>query len=175
MFLLLNGSFGIGKTTVAQVLQSGIAGSTIYDPERIGFVLRRLPPFLLGRTKLPSDYQDLDLWRKLIARGARNAHRSSRLVIVPMAFTNLAYFEELVKSLSSHAEVQPYCLVAPLNTVRDRLNQRAHSEGRTPTDFELQRSAECIAAHADPSFGTPVDASPPPAEIAAHIRAQAGI
>jgi hypothetical protein len=175
MFLLLNGSFGIGKTTVAQMLEATVGGSKIYDPENVGFILRRLPPFLLGRTSLPSDYQDLDLWRKLIVRGARRAHRNARVVIVPMAFTNLAYFDELAHGLSSHAEVRCYCLVAPLDTVRDRLNRRAKSEGRSPTDFELRRSAECVVAHADPSFGTPIDATLPPDEIVAHIRAQAGI
>ena len=175
MFLLLNGSFGIGKTTVAQVLESSVAGSRIYNPEDVGFVLRRLPPILLGRTRLPSDYQDIGLWRKLIVRGARRAHRGARIVIVPMAFTNLAYFEEFAKGLRGRGDVQRYCLVAPLDTVRNRLSHRARSEGRALTDFELQRSAECVAAHADPLFGTPIDATPPPAEIVAHIRAQAGI
>ncbi|WP_083982618.1 hypothetical protein [Devosia soli] len=67
MFVLINGSFGIGKSTLADNLAQAIAGSVISDPERIGFVVRRLPPYLLGMLCQPQDYQDLSLWRRLIA------------------------------------------------------------------------------------------------------------
>lgn len=175
MFLLLNGAFGIGKTTVASLLAREVPGAVIYNPEDIGYVLRRLPPFLLGRASMPADYQDLGLWRSLVARGARRAHRRARTVIVPMAFTSLAYLDALADALGADGEVQRFCLVAPAEVVEARLVRRAASEARAVTEFEQRRSAECISAHADPAFGMRIDATPPPAQVAAEIRHRAGI
>ncbi len=175
MFLLLNGSFGIGKTTVAELLQCSVPGAKLYNPENIGFVLRRLPPFLMGRVRHPPDYQDLPLWRALIARGAQRTHRGASVVVVPMAFTELSYLDAFADALRADGEVQRYCLVAPLPTVTERLEQRARTEGRAVTDFERDRSAECVAAHSDPAFGVPIGADRPPAEIVIDIRARAGI
>ncbi|MBW2415202.1 MAG: hypothetical protein JRG76_11905 [Deltaproteobacteria bacterium] len=65
MIVLLNGAFGIGKTTVARGLRARMPGSGIFDPEMIGFVLRRLPGVRVN------DYQDLAAWRLLTVAGAR--------------------------------------------------------------------------------------------------------
>lgn len=59
MFVLLNGSFGIGKTTVANLLARSVPAAVIYDPEKVGFVLRRLPAWMLGLARQQPDYQDL--------------------------------------------------------------------------------------------------------------------
>ncbi len=170
MFILLNGSFGIGKTTIAGLLKRSISAAVIYDPERVGFVLRRLPAWMLGLTQQPPDYQDLAIWRHMIAQGARRKHKHAPVVIVPMAFTNLAYLDGLTQALSTTAPVQQLCLVAPLEVVRGRLTERANNEGRGITEFELRRSRECVEAHRDPRFGVPIDATQKPAEIVANIR-----
>jgi broad-specificity NMP kinase len=41
MIVVINGSFGVGKTTVAKLIRRSLPGSAIYDPEWVGFVLRR--------------------------------------------------------------------------------------------------------------------------------------
>jgi hypothetical protein len=170
VYVLLNGAFGIGKTTVATLLEREIPGARLHNPEDIGFVLRRLPPFLLGLAAQPADYQDLKLWRTLAARGARRAHRRAPVVIVPMAFTNLAYLDAFAETFSADGEVRRFCLVATSDVVTARLEKRARSENRAVTEFEARRSADCIAAHADPAFGIPIDAARSPAEIVADIR-----
>lgn len=170
MFILLNGSFGIGKTTVAGLLAHSIHGAAIYDPERVGFVLRRLPAWLLGLPEQPPDYQDLAIWRKLIAYGGRRRRRRAAVVIVPMTFTNPEYLENFALALSRSAPVHRLCLVAPLEVVRARLRMRAISEGREITEFEFRRSGECVEAHRDPCFGTPIDATGEPSRIVAIIR-----
>lgn len=172
MFILLNGSFGIGKTTLADLLARSIPGAVIYDPERVGFVLRRLPAWMLGLTRQPPDYQDLAIWRRLIAIGARRKRRRAPVVIVPMAFTNAAYLDGFAEALSTAAPVHRLCLVAPLEVVRARLTERANIEGRDITEFELRRSQECVEAHRDPHFGVPIDATKEPAEIVAGIRGE---
>jgi predicted kinase len=53
MVILINGSFGVGKTTVARLLRDALPGSVIYDPEWAGFVLRRRPR--RGRRSRASD------------------------------------------------------------------------------------------------------------------------
>jgi thymidylate kinase len=170
MFILLNGAFGIGKTTVASLLVRDLPDTAIYDPERVGYVLRRLPPWLLALPAQPADYQDLALWRTLIGRGARRRHRTAARVVVPMAFTNLAYLDAFAAALSPAAPVHRFCLVAPLEVVRERLQERARLELRDVSDFERCRSEECVAAHTNPAFGFPIDATRAPDVIAKDIR-----
>lgn len=176
MFILINGSFGIGKTTASKRLASVLPRTRIADPEDVGFVLRRLPPWALGRRERADDYQDMALWRRLIVVQARFVHRLAPVVIVPMAFTNHDYFAAFAEALGGTAPVVKICLVAPLDVVRDRLTRRALSEGRSGLgEFELRRSAECVAAHADPFFGLPVDAMLAPDQVVADICAIAGV
>ncbi|MEY4582409.1 MAG: hypothetical protein RL701_7112, partial [Pseudomonadota bacterium] len=67
--ILINGSFGVGKTTVARVLRRLLPGSRIYDPEQLGFVLQRLARWLPLRGRGTDDFQDLVLWRRSVAFG----------------------------------------------------------------------------------------------------------
>jgi hypothetical protein len=46
MVVLINGSFGVGKSTVAGLLRDRLPGSAVYDPERVGWVLQRLPRWI---------------------------------------------------------------------------------------------------------------------------------
>ena len=170
MFVLLNGSFGIGKTTTARRLVEALPDAAISDPEHVGYVLRRLPAFLLGLSRQPDDYQDMALWRRLIVTQARWVQGRAKTAIVPMAFTNRSYFADFVGALEATGPVTKLCLVAPLDVVRSRLRERGIAEGRAGlTRFELRRSEECVAAHADPFFGQPVDATVPPATVIADI------
>lgn len=36
MIIMINGAFGVGKTTTAQALNEELANSMIYDPELVG-------------------------------------------------------------------------------------------------------------------------------------------
>ena len=170
MFILLNGSFGIGKTTVAELLTRRVPGAAIYDPERIGYILRRLPAWTLGRIKQPPDYQDLALWRRLIVLGAKRKYHQAAIVVVPMAFTNKEYFEAFALALGTTAPVHRFCLVAPLKIIQARLAKRASLENRDISDFEIRRSKECVEAHHNVDFGTPIDATSTPDEIVEVIR-----
>lgn len=149
MFVLLNGSFGIGKTTLARKLTRAVPNAAISDPEHVGYVLQRLPAPLLGLQSKPDDYQDVALWRRLIVVQARMTHWRAKVVIVPMAFTDRSYFSALAAALGETAPVPKLCLVAPLETLRARLERRATAEGRSLSEFEIRRSAECVAAHDD--------------------------
>jgi predicted kinase len=75
--LLLNGAFGVGKSTVARELAAVIPRARVFDPERIGWWLRRLPAWFPGSAAALCDYQDSVLWRRMTVRGtARNARQA---------------------------------------------------------------------------------------------------
>lgn len=168
MFILLNGAFGIGKTTVAKLLKARLPYAAIYDPERLGMLLHRLPPFLLGRRHQPDDFQDLPQWRRLIVSGAHQRRRRADVVIIPMAFSRADYLGEFGTALAQFDTVRKFCLTAPLVVVEARLAARDAKAGAD--HWARRRAAECCEAHRDPAFGEPIDAMPPPDIVASTIR-----
>jgi len=143
VILLLNGAFGIGKTTVARVLVARVPNAVLFDPEMIGLVLQR-GLRLLGRTV--ADFQDLPSWRRLTIAGLRMARLGSRNVIVPMAFSDTGILDEVRTGISRfEPRLVHVCLVAPVEEVHRRLRTR----GADPTRhaWEFRRAAECCAAH----------------------------
>lgn len=161
MILLLNGSFGIGKTTVARVLVKRFPGAILYDPELIGIALQRV-------TRV-DDFQDLRSWRWLTIAALRMMRLLRQNVIVPMAFSNAAYLQEIRAGISRfEPEVRHFCLVAPLEVVQARLQtRRVTARG---AEWQRRRSAECCAVHQDEGFAVHIDAaSRPVQEIADEI------
>ena len=148
MVVLLNGAFGVGKTTVARLVVARLAGASLFDPERIGFVLKRLPAFVPLAGRGTDDFQDLPLWRALTIRVARARARRASVLLVPMAFSNRAHLDGIRAGIARGGlEVRHFCLTAPLEVVHARLRARGDAGA-----WELRRAAECCAAHADPFF-----------------------
>jgi hypothetical protein len=160
MILLLNGAFGIGKTTVARRLRGLLPDSAIFDPEWVGSALHPFAPGL-------DDYQDLPAWRRLTVAGVQAMRAVRPTVIVPMAITNLDYLDE-IRTGAAHVDpdVRQFCLIAPLDVVMERLSRRA---GGPPPAWQSRRASECCAAHGSPAFGEQVSADGSPDEIAAAI------
>ena len=149
MIVLLNGSFGVGKTTVARLMVARLPRAILFDPELIGFVLQRI-------TRV-EDFQDLRLWRRLTILGLRITRMFFRNVIVPMAISNPAYLEELRAGLLRfEPRVLHYCLIAPLDVIHERLRpRRVDARGAA---WQQRRAAECCVAHAAPEFAVHVPA-----------------
>jgi hypothetical protein len=159
--VLLNGSFGIGKTTVARLLRRSIPDSAIFDPEHPGFVLRRLPRWVPLKGRHTGDYQDMPLWRTLTISGIRATRLMRRTVIVPMAFTNLEYLRHIRTGVESFDEdVRHFCLIAPLETVKARLRNRGAID-----PWPFRRAEQCCAIHRDPAFAEQIEAIASPPEI----------
>ncbi|ULO05092.1 hypothetical protein H1230_18435 [Paenibacillus sp. 19GGS1-52] len=69
MIIMINGAFGVGKTTTAQLIQSQIPNSMIFDLEEIGYMLRKtIPEEIRLQEERTDDFQDLELWRILTVR-----------------------------------------------------------------------------------------------------------
>src|SRR5215471_3568366 len=126
MIVLINGSFGVGKTTIAKLLRHSLPGSAIYDPEWVGFVLRRLPKWIKLKGAGSEDYQDIVLWRRSAVAGVRLFRLfATGPVIVPMAFSRRDHFDEVVAGIEPlDSEVHVYCLKASLATVKKRILER---------------------------------------------------
>jgi hypothetical protein len=71
MIVVINGSFGVGKTTIAKLIRRSLPGSAIYDPEWVGFFLRRLPKWIKLEGSGSDDYQDIVFWRRSTVAGVR--------------------------------------------------------------------------------------------------------
>jgi predicted kinase len=119
IYVLLNGAFGVGKTSVAGELQTLLPRAVLFDPEWVGLVLMRLPGCC------ESDFQHLPHWRKLSILGARAFGGFGATVIIPMAFSDLRYLREVRCGLEASGRTAlHYCLTAPLEVVRARLAGR---------------------------------------------------
>nr|WP_324254793.1 AAA family ATPase [Enterococcus sp. BWT-B8] len=96
MIIWINGAFGSGKTTIAELLNKAIKKSCIYDPENIGiFFMKNLP-----REIQLDDFQDYPEWRQW------NLHLLLKLateydgdIIVPMTLYREDYFSEVIGGL----------------------------------------------------------------------------
>jgi deoxyadenosine/deoxycytidine kinase len=153
MIILINGAFGVGKTTVGRLLAQRIAGSRLYNPEWAGSVLMRIP-FFKFKGSGTGDFQDIDLWRKSVISGTRIFRGLGRnTVIVPMTFSRRDYFDEVVGGMRRFDdEIRVFCLKAGLPTIRKRLRQRGGE-----IDWPVSKAEECIEAHEDTHFGEAVD------------------
>jgi hypothetical protein len=160
MIVMINGSFGVGKTTIAKLLRSSLPGSVIYDPEWVGFILNRLPRWIkLNSSGSWDDYQNIVLWRRSTVAGVRLFGLFvSGAIIVPMAFSNRAYFDEVVTAIRHFdSEFRVFCLKASVATVKKRLAERGTKVEGPGSEWIARRIGECVEAHQDTHFGEPVD------------------
>jgi predicted kinase len=151
VFVLIDGAFGVGKTTVARELRRLLPRAALFDPEWVGLALQRLPGL-----RVP-DFQDLRAWRRGTVAAARAVGAWRPTVVVPMAFSDPAILEEIRAGLArSRRPVLHVCLTAPLDVVRARLAARGEPYGDPAWEWVHRRAAECCDAHADPAFAVHV-------------------
>lgn len=149
MIVLLNGPFGIGKTTTAGLLVERLSRTTVYDPELIGFFLRRA----LSPVRGVADYQDLRLWRRATIWGAWIMRRRRHL-IVPMALWRRRNFDEISAGLRRiDADLRCIRLTATEQTLRRRIEASGDLGARA---WRLNHLSSGLHALNDPHFGIEV-------------------
>lgn len=170
MILFINGSFGVGKTTVARILQKRIAGSVLFNPEWAGSVLIRLP--IKFRGSGTDDFQDIDLWRKSVVKGVKIFRFFFReTVIVPMAFCRKDYFEEVVGEVCKFDnQLRIFCLTASFETTLKRLEKRGEKIELGEDNWVIRKVRECVESHKGQDFGETINTNEINAiEVAAEI------
>ena len=152
MIVWINGAFGAGKTSVARRIVERCPGAMLFDPEQIGFLLRRLLPRIDA-----DDFQDLPIWRELTGRLiAEAAAGVAGPIVVPMTIARRDYLDEIVGGLRRRGlEVRHFTLTVSAETLRRRLRRRL--DWPASRRWALARVDACVAALADPAFAEPIE------------------
>ena len=146
MIIWLNGPFGVGKTQTAFELHSRIPGSFVFDPEQIGFFLRKVMPPAM-RT---GDFQNHLVWREFTYQGLRYvAENFAGVIIVPMTVVNPLYYDQTVGALQTEGlQVHYFTLLASRNTILGRLRRR----GDGSNSWNVRQLDRCLKSLADQRF-----------------------
>ena len=164
MIIWLNGPFGVGKTTLANLLHQEIPNSILYDPELLGdFFQENLP-----KAVCPEDFQDYPIWRQTTVQIIRDlATKTGKVIIVPMTVFKKEYCQEIIEQgLIEDMCVQHYILVAEKETILDRLNKRTQENN----NWALKHLDNCLQAFEDQIPGRKIDTDGlRPDEVAASI------
>lgn len=174
MIIMVNGAFGIGKTTAANCLESILENSMIYDPEEVGTLVRRITANIRNETEGTNDYQDIELWRTLTIQVGEALYKNyKRHLIIPMTIANLDYFRTIKQGLAQiDPELHHFCLVGSAETVHQRLEKRGHPLGSWP----FQQTKRCLEAFRSSEFEIKIDAeNKTPDVIATVIKSCIGI
>ena len=152
MIIMINGAFGVGKTTISNELLKVVENSMLYDPEEVGYMLRNvLPQEIKQRESQTGDFQDLQLWKELTVKMAGELiSRYHVNLIVPMTIRKLEYFDYIYsgfKRLDPHT--YHFCLTADRETIYKRLRERGEEEG----NWCFQQTDKCLKAYSENDFG----------------------
>ncbi len=147
MIIWINGSFGVGKTTVANKLKDKINQSIIYDPEEVGVFLSNTLPIK------KDDFQDYELWRSFNFEIIKFLHTKFKTIIVPMTITNSQYYDEIVGKLQSeNIEVKDFILIASKDNLLKRLDKRGNS-----TKWAYEQVNRCVETFKTDFKGQKID------------------
>ncbi|WP_404427424.1 AAA family ATPase [Ureibacillus chungkukjangi] len=156
MIIMINGAFGVGKTTVAGELQKQLGNSMIYDPEEIGFMLRNVIPEEIKKSEAETgDFQDLHLWRELTVKVAESIVAKYKMhLIVPMTIRKSEYLQYILEGFKQIDEQSfHFCLTASKETIYERLRERGEEEG----NWCFQQTEKCLEAYKEVAFGEFID------------------
>lgn len=136
MIIWINGSFGVGKTTVANKLKEKINESIIYDPEKVGTFLTNTLPVK------EDDFQDYELWRTINFEILKYLSTRFDTIIVPMTITNTQYYDEIAGKLERDGVIiKQFILTASKETIIKRLDARGDS-----TKWAYNQVDRCISS-----------------------------
>ena len=156
MIIMINGAFGIGKTSVANCLVKNIKNSMIYDPEEVGLLLRNIiPREVMHDEEETDDFQDFILWKKIVVIIASEIKKQyNSHLIIPMTIRKIEYFKYIFNGMKNiDNNIYHFCLTAPLDKIHSRLNQR----GEIPDSWAFLQTEKCLKAYENYNFGEYID------------------
>ncbi|MCA0988456.1 AAA family ATPase [Guptibacillus algicola] len=152
MIIMINGAFGVGKTTVSNELVTRVDNSVVFDPEEIGGMLVNLLPSYVKEEEAPTgDFQDLALWRELtVSIAKRTMETYQKNLIVPMTIRKPEYFHAIFDGFKRiDSETYHFCLTASKATITERLLYRGEVYG----NWCFQQTDKCLEAFSSGGFG----------------------
>lgn len=154
MIIMLNGSFGVGKSSVANDLEGIIPNCMIYDPEIVGHFLRYLTDGIRAPHEETGDFQDITLWPTLTVVTAEHLFQQyGRSLIVPMTIANPTYLITIKNGLAAISPpLYHFCLTASLDTIHQRLHTREED-----TSWAWMKAQEYEPLFGDPQYGIHID------------------
>jgi len=177
VILFLNGPFGVGKSTAAELIVERILRAAVYDPEIVGAFVWHLTRDMDADVEGRNDFQDHPLWEPMVVETARLLKREyGRMLIIPMTVWRRDRFLRLTDGLR---EVDPELLrllrlTASEDTLRGRILGRPESEG--DHGWCLGRLGVCLEASRDPAFGVEIRTeNRSPSEVADEILNEIGV
>ncbi len=154
MIIMINGTFGVGKSTTAAALAEHLPEAIVFDPEVVGHCVRYLTEGLRAGAEDTDDFQDIRMWPPLTVATARElVHSYRRPLIVPMTLANPVYFDHIRAGFAAIAPVYHYCLVASLPTILRRLQARGDGLG----SWTWRKAEQYVPRLNDPIFATHLD------------------
>lgn len=153
MIIWLNGAFGVGKSQTAAELNRRLNGSSRYDPDNVGTLLRKQLPKSLRL----DNFQDYPEWRQWNYQLLRKiALQGKQTVIVPEELLEPRYFDEVIGRLrQDQIDVRHYFLTADPETIKKRLKLR----GDLHDQFAVTRLKDEQAPLDDVKFAQKIDTS----------------
>jgi tRNA uridine 5-carbamoylmethylation protein Kti12 len=151
VIVMINGSFGVGKTTTAEKLLSLIPNSMVFDPEEVGYMLRKIvTEDMRSEEEKTDDFQDLELWRILVVKVANELKlKYNKHLIVPMTIYKLQNYEYIYNGFKNiDKELYHFCLIASEQTLFKRLTER----GDKPGGWTFKQSEKCMNILRDNRF-----------------------
>ncbi|SFD07630.1 NUDIX hydrolase [Streptomyces aidingensis] len=124
MIVWLNGAHGAGKSTAGWELAGLLPDGILFEPERIGDLLRAtLPRKLLEEV---THYQELPSWRWLVVETAAALYRETKgTIVVPMTVLRQDHRDELFGGLASRGlTVRHFLLHTEETILRERILRR---------------------------------------------------
>jgi hypothetical protein len=120
VIIWINGAFGAGKTTLAEELHRRVPAAVLFDPEYVGYILRKWVPVPSG------DFQDLPSWRELVIANALSLRRHhADTLIVPMTLINDDYLTEILGGLAEAGEAVLHVFLSlDAEVLRQRITDR---------------------------------------------------
>lgn len=148
MIIFINGSFGIGKSSVAELLVPRVPHSLLYDAEEVGYMLRNIYKSI----DQPEDFQDLQVWRTLVVQTAEALKKQyHRTLIMPMCIWNESYFDEIISGLNAlDSDFYHVCLTASRETIVNRHKQR--NDSKEVSKWINDRIEKCLIAYQSNRF-----------------------
>ncbi|MFW2491951.1 AAA family ATPase [Clostridium chromiireducens] len=141
MIIWINGAFGSGKSTTAELLHSKIEFSHIFDPEQVGYFLWDSFP---KEMKEKGDFQDLEIWRSINYQIIKHMHDNyNGVLIIPMTITDINYYNQIIGQLIENG-VEVYHFI--LNADKENIKSRLICRGECENSWAKQQIDRCLQA-----------------------------